>query len=452
MRTLDALDDAGRSGIATDLYELTMGAAYFDAGLAPTIGTFELFVRQLPENRSFLVAAGLAQAIEFLLAMRFDGRSIDYLRGLPVFSRAPAGFWEYLAGLRFTGDVHAIPEGTVVFAGEPLVRVRAPLIEAQIVETFLLATVNHQTLVASKAARVVQAAAGKGVIEFGARRAHGFPAALFAARAAVIGGCIGTSNTLAGQTFDIPVYGTAAHSFTMAFAHEAEAFRAYARTFPEHAILLVDTYDALEGARRAAALGAAVGGVRVDGGDLLVLSRAVREILDHAGLADAVIVASGDLDEDRIAALEAAQAPIDLYGVGTDLVTSRDAAALSGVYKLVMLETATERRAVRKLGAEKGTYPGVKQIYRSQDPDGRFREDVVALDTETVAGVPLLVPVIHGGKAGGPVTPLADLQTRARNQIAALPPDVRRLAHAAPYPVHVTPALRDLAERLHPER
>jgi len=452
MRTLDALDDAGRSGIATDLYELTMGAAYFDAGLAGTIGTFELFVRHLPENRSFLVAAGLEQVVEFLLAIRFDGQSIDYLRCLPVFSHADAGFWEYLTGFRFTGDVHAIPEGTVVFPGEPLVRVRAPLIEAQLVETFLLATVDHQTLVATKAARVVQAAAGKGVIEFGARRAHGFQSALFAARAAVIGGCVGTSNTLAGRTFDIPLYGTAAHSFTMAFAHEADAFRAFARTFPEHAILLIDTYDPLEGARRAAALGPALRGVRLDGGDVLALSRAVREILDDAGLGSAVIVASGDLNEERIAALEASRAPIDLYGVGTDLVTSRDAPALSGVYKLVMLETATERRAVRKLGAEKGTYPGVKQVYRSQDPDGRFHGDVVALDNETLAGVPLLAPVIHAGKRCAPITPLADIQTRARTQIAALPPDVTRLARAAPYPVHVTPALRELGERLHPER
>src|SRR3989454_8932012 len=385
MRTLDALDDAGRSGIATDLYELTMGAAYSDAGLAPTIGTFELFVRQLPENRSFLVAAGLAQAVEFLLAMRFDGRSIDYLRGLPVFSRAPAGFWEYLAGLRFTGDVHAIPEGTVAFAGEPLVRVRAPLIEAQIVETFLLATVNHQTLVASKAARVVQAAAGKGVIEVGARRAHGFHAALFGARAAVIGGCIGTSNTLAGQTFDVPVYGTAAHSFTMAFAHETDAFRAFARTFPGHAILLIDTYDTLEGARRAAALGPAVRGVRLDSGDLLTLSRAVREILDAAGLEQTQIVASDDLNEERIAALSAAGAPIDLYGVGTDLATSRDAPALGGVYKLVAVEAGGGHRAVRKLGAEKSTYPAPKQGYRRRGADGRFSEDVLALATETLA-------------------------------------------------------------------
>ena len=452
MRTLERLDEPGRYGLATDLYELTMGAAYFEAGMAPAVGTFELFVRQLPPQRGFLVAAGLEQAVEFLLAVRFDGRSIDYLRTLPVFSHVSAGFWEYLAAFRFRGDAHAIPEGTVVFAGEPLLRVRAPIIEAQLVETFLLATVDHQTLIATKAARVVEAAAGKGVIEFGARRAHGFHAALLGARAAVIGGCIGTSNTLAGQTFDVPVYGTAAHSFTMAFAHETDAFRAFARTFPEHAILLIDTYDTLEGARRAAALGPAVRGVRLDSGDLLTLSRAVREILDAAGLEQTQIVASGDLNEERIAALSAAGAPIDLYGVGTDLATSRDAPALGGVYKLVAVEAGGERRPVRKLGAEKATYPGPKQVYRRRGPDGRFGEDLVALATETLAGEPLLVPVIDGGEVCAALPALPEIRARVRAQVEALPPGVRRLERADAYPVHITPALCDLAERLHPER
>jgi len=451
MRTLGALDEPGRCGLATDLYELTMGAAYFEAGMAEAVGTFELFVRSLPPNRGFLLLAGLEQAIEYLVAVRFDGRSIDYLRALPVFSHVSAGFWDYLAAFRFSGDVHAIPEGTVVFAGEPLVQVRAPIIEGQLVETFLLATINHQTLIATKAARVVEAAAGKGVIEFGARRAHGFHAALFGARAALIGGCIGTSNTLAGQMFDVPVYGTAAHSFIMAFAHETDAFRAFVRTFPEHAMLLIDTYDTLEGARRAAALGPAVRGVRLDGGDLLALSRAVREILDAAGLARTLIVASGDLNEERIAALAAAGAPIDLYGVGTDLATSRDVPALGGVYKLVAVEAGGEHRAVRKLGAEKGTYPEPKQVYRRRGRDGRFSEDVVALATETPAGEPLLTAVIRGGEPCAPLPALSEIRARARAQVEALPPGVRRLEHADAHRVGVTPALRELAERLHPE-
>jgi len=452
MRTLAPLGEPGRYGLATDLYELTMGAAYFQAGMASAIGTFELFVRQLPPHRKFLVLAGLEQAVEFLLAVRFDGHSIDYLRALPVFSHAGPGFWEYLAAFRFRGDVHAIPEGTVVFAGEPLLQVRAPIIEAQLVETFLLATVDHQTLIATKAARLVEAAAGKGVIDFGARRAHGFHAALLEARAALIGGCLGTSNVLAGQTFDVPLYGTAAHSFTMAFAHEMDAFRAFARTFPEHAILLIDTYDTLEGARRAASLGPAVRGVRLDSGDLLTLSRAVRQILDAAGLERTQIVASGDLNEERVAALSAAGAPIDLYGVGTDLATSRDAPALSGVYKLVAVEAGGQSRAVRKLGAEKATYPGAKQVYRRHAPDGHFGEDVVALGSETVAGEPLLVPVIRAGELSRARPPLADIRGRARAQFDALPPGVRRLDDADPSPVPITPALRELAERLHPER
>ncbi|TMA41817.1 MAG: nicotinate phosphoribosyltransferase, partial [Deltaproteobacteria bacterium] len=275
---------------------------------------------------------------------------------------------------------------------------------------------------------------------------------LFGARAALIGGCIGTSNTLAGQMFDVPVYGTAAHSFTMAFAHETDAFRAFVRTFPEHAILLIDTYDTLEGARRAAALGPAVRGVRLDGGDLLALSRAVREILDAAGLPRALIVASGDLNEERITALAAAGAPIDLYGVGTDLATSRDAPALGGVYKLVAIEAGGERRAVRKLGAEKATYPEPKQVYRRRGPDGRFTEDLVALASETLAGEPLLVAAIRGGEPCGPAPGLAEIRARARAQIEALPPGVRRLEQADAHPVRITPALHELAERLHPER
>src|SRR5437667_86258 len=358
MRTLGALDEPGRYGLATDLYELTMGAAYFEAGMAQAVGTFELFVRHLPPNRGFLLLAGLEPAIEYLVAVRFDGRSIDYLRALPVFAHVSAGFWDYLAAFRFSGDVHAIPEGTVVFAGEPLVRVRAPVIEGQLVETFLLATVNHQTLIATKAARVVEAAAGKGVIEFGARRAHGFHAALF---------------------------------------------------------------------------------------------RAVREILDAAGLARTLIVASGDLNEERITALAAAGAPIDLYGVGTDLATSRDAPALGGVYKLVAIEAGGERRAVRKLGAEKGTYPEPKQVYRRRGRDGRFSEDVVALATETPAGEALLSAVIRGGERCAPPRALSDIRAHARAQVEALPPGVRRLERADAYRVHVTPALRELAERFHPE-
>jgi nicotinate phosphoribosyltransferase len=447
-RTLGLLADSGCYGLATDLYEITMAAGYFEEGLAGTCATFELSVRTLPPARGYLLVAGLEQVVEYLRELRFDAASIDHLRALPVFAGIGPAFWEYLRTLRFTGDVDAMPEGTVVFAEEPLVQVRAPIIEAQLVETFLLATINHQTLIATKAARVVDAAAGKGVIEFGARRAHGFDAAVLGARAAVIGGCIGTSNVLAGRAFGIDVYGTAAHSFTMAFARERDAFCAFQRIFPDHAVLLIDTYDTLEGARRAAGLGAAVHGVRLDSGDLLALSRGVRHILDEAGLTETVIVASSDLNEDRIAALVAAGAPIDLYGVGTDLITSRDAPALGGVYKLVALDDQSGHRAVRKLSHGKATYPDAKQVFRHRGPDGHFAGDELALRGELRPGEPVLEPVLRAGHPCGPSLAFAAIRARARNQLDALPPGVRRLHDPEPYPVTLSPALRAETTRL----
>src|SRR5438132_2407055 len=261
----------GELALATDLYELTMAAAYFEHGMTAQAATFELFVRHLPAERGYLVAAGLEQAIQYLTRLRFDAAARDYLRSLPVFEQVSDGFWDYLREFRFTGDLSAMPEGTIAFANEPLLQVRAPLIEAQMVETALLAIMNHQTLIATKAARVVEAAQGRTVVEFGARRAHGLEAGLHGARAAVIGGCVGTSNVLAGHAFDIPVYGTAAHSFTMSFPHEIDAFRAYHQTFPGHDTLLIDTYDTREGARRAVRVGQ-IAGVRLDSGDLTALS------------------------------------------------------------------------------------------------------------------------------------------------------------------------------------
>lgn len=451
-RTLGLLAEAGHLGLATDLYQLTMAAAYWRHGLGREYATFELFVRKLPPGRSYLVAAGLEQAVEFLQALQFDAASLDYLCALPQFRSLPTGFREALAAFRFTGDVHAMPEGTLVFPQEPLLQVRAPLLQAQMVETFLLATLNHQTAIATKAARVVEAAAGKGVVEFGARRAHGFDAALYGARAAVIGGCIGTSNVLAGRTFGLRVFGTAAHSFTMAFAREIDAFRAYLETFPEHATLLIDTYDTLEGARRAASLGPRVQGVRLDSGDLLALSRQVRRILDDAGLAATRIVASGDLDEHAVGALEAAGAPIDLYGVGTELITSRDAPALGGVYKLVEVEEASGPRPVRKLSEGKVSWPGVKQVYRQRGAEGLLRGDVLGLRGEEVPGEPLLRPVLRegrrvGGWAAGP-PPLEEARARAREQREALPPGLRRSPHEGEYPVSISPGLARLAAEL----
>lgn len=456
MATLGLLSDAGRLGLATDLYQLTMAAAYFENGMGRETATFELFVRRLPANRGYLLVAGLEQVVEYLQALRFDDAGIQYLRSLPLFGAVSEAFWDYLREFRFTGDLNAVPEGTVAFPDEPLLQVRGPLIEAQMVETFLLSTLNHQTLIASKAARVVDAAAGKGVIEFGARRAHGFDAAFFGARAAVIAGCAGTSNVLAGQALGVDVYGTAAHSFTMAFPRETEAFQAFHRVFPEHAILLIDTYDTLEGARRAVSLGVPIHGVRLDSGDLATLSRQVREILDAGGQQDAIIVASGELNEDSIVRLTEAGAPIDLYGVGTEMMTSRDAPALGGVYKLVAVDDEHGHRPVRKLSLEKSTYPDAKQLYRQRGADGLFSGDLLALQTEPPPAAegwePLLTPVLRGGQLVQELPKLPAIQARAREQRASLPEAVRRLKDPGPYPLAISAEMQRLMASLHPEQ
>jgi nicotinate phosphoribosyltransferase len=316
------------------------------------------------------------------------------------------------------------------------------------VETCLLSTLNHQTLIATKAARVVDAAAGKAVFDFGARRAHGFDAALYGTRAAIIGGCVGTSNVLAGQVWDIPVYGTAAHSFTMAFEREQDAFAAFHKVFPESSTLLIDTYDTLEGARRAAALGPSVKGVRLDSGDISILSRQVRRILDDAGLTETRIVASGDLNEDKVAALIAEGAPIDSFGVGTEMIVSRDAPALGGVYKLVAIDDEGRHRPVRKLSPEKATYPDAKQVFRTRDAEGRFAGDVLGLLHEDCPGEGLLVPVMRGGELIGPQPKLAEIRERAAAQRAALPPGVRDIHNPAAYPVSISPGLEALIARL----
>lgn len=440
-------------GLATDLYELTMAAAYHENGMADRIATFELFVRTLPPRRGYLVVAGLQQAVEYLRSLSFDPPTLDYLRGLPVFRHVSDDFFEALGRLRFTGDLHAMPEGTVAFANEPLLQVRAPIIEAQIVETFLLATVNFQTLIATKAARLLEAAAGRPVIEFGARRAHGFDAAVHGARAAYLAGCAGTSNVLAGRRFGIPVFGTAAHSFTMAFPSEEEAFRAFYHLFPEHSTLLIDTYDTVQGARNAAALGPGVRAVRLDSGDLLTLSRTVRAILDEAGLTATRIFASGDLSEERIAALLAQGAPIDMFGVGTDLATSRDAPALGGVYKLVRVDFDGHRYPVMKLSEGKATYPEAKQVFRQMaaaGPDGprTFEADLLGLHDEPLPGDALLTPILRQGELAAPLPDLEAARTRARAQIDALPAATRCLEDPEPLPVQLSPALQELTRQL----
>ncbi|MFN0107817.1 MAG: nicotinate phosphoribosyltransferase [Blastocatellia bacterium] len=429
------------SGLATDLYQLTMAAGYFVNGRNER-STFELFIRRLPENRSYLIVAGLEQALSYLRTLSFNPEEIEYLRRLPVFAQVPDEFFAYLSDFHFSGEVWALPEGTVAFPGEPLLRVTAPLIEAQIVETFLLSTINFQTMIASKASRVVQAADGRGVIEFGTRRAHGMAAGIYAARAAFIGGCIGTSNVEAGYLFGVPVYGTAAHSWTLAFEKEMDAFRAYHNVFPESTTLLLDTYDTLQAARLATEFGLQLRGVRLDSGDIGALAKQVRAILDEAGMKETRILASNDLDEFKIAELLAAGAPVDLFGVGTELSTSRDAPALSGVYKLVEVEFPDRVEPKMKLSREKATYPHRKQVWRESDGEGNFLRDVIAMADESgLAGQALLTPVMRAGELIEPLPSLEQIQQHSKKQLAKLPQAFKRISDAEHYPVRFSDEL-----------
>ena len=342
------------SGLLTDLYELTMAAGYLQTRFEAR-ATFELFVRHLPPRRNYLVAAGLQQAVEFLENVRFTPDDIAYLRGHRVFRHIRTEFFDYLANFRFTGDVWAVPEGTLVFPGEPMMRVTAPIIEGQILETYLLATLSYQTMIASKAARVVTAAQGRQVVDFGARRAHGSQASLLAARAAAIGGCVGTSNVLAGRKFGMNIYGTQAHSWVMAHEDEAEAFRSFLEAFPEDSVLLLDTYDVRGAVKKIIAMGRQPAGVRLDSGDVARDSRWVRRELDRAGWRNTKVFASGDLDENKIAALMRKGAAIDAFGVGTALATPGDAPHLNLIYKLVEVERGGKVREAAKLTRAKAT-------------------------------------------------------------------------------------------------
>ncbi len=420
-------------GLLTDLYQLTMAAGYFQAGKTGERATFEMFVRRLPANRNYLIAAGLAQAVEYLAGLRFSAEQIAWLRGLPQFSRVRPEFFDELGRLRFRGDLFAVPEGTPVFAGEPILTVRAPLVEAQIAETCLLATVGFQTMIASKAARVVEAAAGRAVVEFGTRRAHSPQAGVLAGRAAYIGGCVGTSNTETGFRFAVPVFGTAAHSFVMSFASEMESFRHLQKLLGEATVYLVDSYNTVEGTRRAASLGKPLWGVRLDSGDLLELSRAARGILDQAGLGEARIMATGDLNEYKIRDLLAAGAPIDSFGVGTELATSADAPNLGVVYKLVELEGESGKRYTVKLSQDKQTLPGPKQVFRFAD------RDLVGCTWECPTCVPgaspaeaLLRPIMLEGRLVEPLPDARAARDHAARSLARLPARLRGLAAAEP--------------------
>ncbi len=429
------------NGLLTDLYELTMAAAYYESGKIEEKATFEFTFRRLPENRNFLLAAGLQQAVEYLQNFRIAKEEIDYLRGLAQFRLVSPGFWEYLACLRFTGDLFAVPEGTPLFPDEPVLSVRAPIAEAQIPETWLLSAVGFQTMVASKSVRSVLAAEGRPVVEFGTRRAHTPDAGVLGARAAYIAGCMGTSNTLAGFRFGIPVMGTSAHSWVMSFPCEIEAFRKLQRVLGEATVQLLDTYDPARGARNAAKLGPPLWGVRIDSGDFVAVSREVRRILDDAGLSEARIMASGDLDETRIRELVAAGAPIDSFGVGTQLATSADAPAMSATYKLVELDISGIKRFTAKYSEDKISVPGAKQVFRD------VARDVIARSGECGKGEALLRPVLLGGRLVEPLPSLEQSRARAAESVARLSPALRQLETAEPHAVIFSRELRELIEQ-----
>jgi nicotinate phosphoribosyltransferase len=441
------------AALLIDLYELTMSASYLERGMnEPAV--FELFVRRLPPNREWLVAAGLGPTLELVRELRFGPRELDYLGGLGLFAQ---DFLEYLSCFRFTGDVEAIPEGTVCFANEPLVRVTAPLIEAQLLETLLLNQINFQTMITTKAARVVLAAgggqpgAGERVVDFSPRRDHGTDAAMKVARSAAAAGCGGTSNVAAAMRYGLRPVGTMAHSYVLSFETEEEAFRSFIASFPESSVLLVDTYDTLEGVRHAISAARRAGlpltGVRLDSGDLLELSQAARRLLDEAGMTETSIAASGDLEETRIAALVAAGAPIDLWGVGTDLGTSRDAPVVDGVYKLVARSRDGEWQGVWKRSADKATVPGPKQVFRRHS-NGTMSGDVIGAADEALDGEPLLVPAMRGGEVVRLVS-LEEIRGRAQAQLGAVPEPLRRAGGVGaqkPYPVSYSERLRKSIE------
>lgn len=433
--------------LLVDLYELTMGESYLAEGIADRPATFQLYCRHLPAGWGYLVAAGIADALAYLERLSFSADDLAYLETTGLFSTA---FLDRLARLRFSGDVRAMPEGTVFFPNEPVLEVTAPLLEAQLVETAVLNQVHFQSLIAGKAARCVDVAGGRTLVDFSLRRTHGGEAGLKVARASYLAGFDSTSNVLAGKAYGIPVSGTMAHSYVECFDDESAAFAAFTSRYPDGSTLLIDTYDTVEGARRAArvaraldAQGGRLGGVRLDSGDLLELSRRVRQVLDEAGLPEVTIFASGNLDEREIAHLLRDGAPIDGFGVGSRLGVSADAPYLDAAYKLV----AFDGRPVLKLSTGKATLPDTKQVWRQLDGD-RFAGDVVALRDEPAP--PRAEPLLEAAMTNGVRLPGGTLETaraRAAKQRAALAPK-HRLLDSEVYPVHVSAALATLRDSL----
>ncbi len=444
--------DDGQLGLFTDLYELTMAQAYFSQGMHQA-ATFGLTVRSYPPNRGYLVSAGLDDVLDYLSGLQFDAEAIRYLRSIGMFGDE---FLEYLRGVRFTGSVRAIPEGRLFFANEPLLEITAPVIEAQLAETYVINQMNLQTSLATKAARCVWAAQGRGIADFASRRTHGSDAAMKMARSSYIAGFASTSNVLAASHYEIPPAGTMAHSFISSFPSELEAFRAYAHCFPDRTVLLLDTYDTVAGAWNAVAVakeleadGYRLSGVRLDSGDYTSLSRQVRSVLDGEGLGYVRILVSGGLDEYEMEALLQADAPIDLFGVGTKAGVSADAPWSDMVYKLVCFDS----RQVMKLSEGKMSLPGAKQIFRRRGDAGILSGDIISLQEETgpVGSEPLLQEVMTNGIRTIPSPALGELRERFRDEFASLEPRFKDQRRPPQFTVTVSPRLQRLTAEVREE-
>jgi nicotinate phosphoribosyltransferase len=435
----------------TDFYELAMCASYFD-NKKLELATFDLFIRNMPKKRSYFMFAGLEQVLLFLKNIRFTNEHLVYLKKQGFHS----DFLDYLENFRFTGDVWALPEGSIAFQNEPLIRITAPIIEAQIIETFLINTINLHTMITTKASRVVESAKGKPVIEFGLRREHGLDAGMKVARCSFIAGCEGTSNVLAGKQYNIPVFGTMAHSFIMSYKQEIDAFRAFTRTFPEKTTLLIDTYDEITGSANAILVakeleksGYKLGGVRLDSGDLVKTSKKVRAQLDNNNLKYVNIFASGDLDEFKIAELLDNSAKIDAFGVGTKLGTSADRPYIDVIYKLCeIMDEKGDFSPIMKLSEGKSTLPGRKQIYRFKDKTGFFDYDIIGLQEEKLPGEPLLEKVMEKGELTYDLPSLIVIRKYAKEALQKLPNKYKILKAAPEYPVRLSQNLENLTRNL----
>jgi nicotinate phosphoribosyltransferase len=432
------------SPLTTDLYELNMIQAYLDRGENKE-AVFEFFVRRLPPRRGFMLAAGLEDALTYLETLRFSAAEIAWLKSTKRFR---SNLIDFLEGFRFTGDVHAMPEGTACFPGEPLLRITAPLPQAQLVETRLINILHYQTLIASKAARMVLAAPGKVLSDFGLRTAHGAEAGLYSARASYLAGFAGAANVLAGERYGVPIVGTMAHSFVQVHDNEMQAFEDFARARPDGVILLIDTYNTEAGARKVVELaprlkadGIAIRGVRIDSGDLTASARKVRDILDAGDLKDVIILVSGGINEDVLQTMMREGAPIDGFGIGVNLDASIDVPAFDCAYKLQ--EYAGKPK--RKLSEGKATWPGRKQVWRAYDSDGRMSDDTLSVESDSRPGEALIVPVMSGGKRVAAPDSLATIRERAARELARLPEPLRKLEPAATYPVTIADALKTLA-------